>query len=75
MRRLRMTRAARSAGLNAKGKRYLEFRLDAPTWHEVGALARKSHCAPFEMCVKLLRESCSVRERAGLAGCADLQET
>lgn len=34
---------------------YLEFELDPHMLAEVEALARRCHCTPFEMCVRLVK--------------------
>jgi len=42
-------------------KVYVEFELKPGMLSEIRALARKAHCEPFEMCVKLVQEQLAAR--------------
>jgi hypothetical protein len=44
---------------NSAAREYIEFELDAETFEQIKAIARKEGQSPFQVCVSLLREQLS----------------
>lgn len=55
------------SGSGPLGQEYLEIELDASTSRQVERLARRCRCAPFGMCVRLLREAIALRQKSSKA--------